>query len=113
MEQVHVLPDEIFAEIWINGARSSQEPDAEFNCGLLYASGYGVEQDYEEALGWFLKAAEKGHVEAICNVGAFYGGGIGVEQDMKKAAEWFQRAAELGDKKAERNLAKCLQFIKK
>ena len=41
---------------------------AQNNLGIMYANGWGVEQDYEEAVKWFQKAAEQGHAEAQDNL---------------------------------------------
>lgn len=38
--------------------------EQEFQLGLKYMYGNGVEVDYEEAWRWFLRAAEKEHAEA-------------------------------------------------
>ena len=37
---------------------------AQFSLGLLYANGYGVNQDYVEAAKWFRLAADQGHLDA-------------------------------------------------
>src|SRR6478736_521037 len=34
------------------------DPHAQYNLGLLYARGQGVEQDYKQAASWYEKAAE-------------------------------------------------------
>lgn len=36
----------------------------QFNLGNMYELGKGVEQDYKEALTWYLKAAEQGNQDA-------------------------------------------------
>ena len=113
MEQIFTLPSEDIAAIWIEGAKSSGNADAQYNAGLHFALGRGVAQNYQEALIWFLKAAEQDHMEAICNIGAFYGQGMGVTQDFTEAAKWFQKAADLGDEMAERNLAICLEQMQR
>ncbi len=38
--------------------------EAQYNLGLMYDTGYGVPQDYEEALKWYKKAAEQGDENA-------------------------------------------------
>ena len=37
---------------------------AEFTLGVLYEKGQGVRQDNAEAVKWYRKAAEQGHLEA-------------------------------------------------
>ena len=45
---------------------------AQNNLGLMYQYGRGVEQSYEKAAGWYLKAAEQGYADAQCNLGYMY-----------------------------------------
>src|SRR5437868_10399040 len=58
--------------------------------GLCYAKGLGVTKDEEEALLWYLKAAEQNHVDALHQVGFCYADGIGVAKDMAEALRWFR-----------------------
>ena len=64
--------------------------------GLLYVNGQGVTQDYEEAVKWFHKAAERGHARAQNSLGVLYINGQGVTQDYEEAVKWFHKAAERG-----------------
>ena len=34
------------------------DPEAQFNLGLCYNNGTGIEQDYKKTVKWFLKAAK-------------------------------------------------------
>ena len=38
---------------------------AQYNLGVMYDNGQGVQQDYKEAVKWYRKAAEQGHNGAI------------------------------------------------
>ena len=42
------------------------------NLGRMYANGRGVEQDDEQAVFWYRKAAEQGHASAQFNLGWMY-----------------------------------------
>lgn len=53
-------------------------------------------QDYKQAMVWFSKAAEQGHVEAQHQVGLIYWHGRGVPRNNQRAIEWFRKAAEQG-----------------
>ncbi|MDG6408432.1 tetratricopeptide repeat protein, partial [Glaesserella parasuis] len=66
---------------------------AQFNLGVMYDKGQGVNQDYHQAAKWFQKAAEQGHAVAQFNLGNMYYNGQGVDQDYHQAAKWFQKAA--------------------
>ncbi len=54
------------------------------------------EGEYEKALEYFKKAAEKGSVISAYNVGVLYNTGKGVRQDKEEAFCWFEKAAEKG-----------------
>ena len=65
--------------------------------GLAYDHGRGVEQSYEKAFRWYLKAAEAGHAPSQANLACLYARGDGVEKDMSKAEEWVRKSAAQGD----------------
>ena len=54
---------------------------AQYNLGIMYDNGYGVPQDYAEAMKWYRLAAEQGHTDAQYNLGLMYDNGRGVPQD--------------------------------
>jgi TPR repeat protein len=74
---------------------------AQFNLGLMYVTGHGVQQDDSAAALWFRKAAEQGYAFAQSNLGALYRDGRGVTQDYTEAVMWFRMAADQGDAVAE------------
>jgi TPR repeat protein len=78
---------------------------AEYNLGVLYAGGLGVEQDYAAALKWYQKAAAQGDPDAQNNIGALYENGNGVERDYGEALRWYRMSAEQGLALAQRNVA--------
>ena len=53
--------------------------------------------NYEEALKWFRKGAEKGEAWVIGNVGHMYHWGYGVNQDYVEAMKWYKKAVDLND----------------
>ena len=63
---------------------------AQYNLGVLYASGTGVAIDLREAFKWYTRAAEAGNAEAQCNLGLCYDLGTGIAVDKCKAVKWFQ-----------------------
>ncbi len=89
---------------WFFRAAEQGLADAQFNLGLMYANGEGVEKDMMQAVELFKKAAEQGHVDAQNNLGAMYFTGEGVERNVKKAIEWFEKAAAQGNVDAQANL---------
>ena len=76
---------------------SELSAEEQFNLGIAYAYGEGVEQDYFEAVKWFKEAADQGDVEAQLNLGYLYASGDGVTQSYPEAAKWYRLAAEQGD----------------
>jgi TPR repeat protein len=64
-------------------------------------------QNYPEAVKWYRKAVEQGHIKAQYSLGQCYGKGQGVPQDYFEAAKWYRKAAERGDACAQQDLAVC------
>ncbi len=80
---------------------------AQYNLGICYSNGEGVEKDDSKAFFWYKKAAEQGVPEAQFNLGFCYSHGKGVEKDAKQAVSWYKKAAEQGVPEAQFNLALC------
>jgi tetratricopeptide (TPR) repeat protein len=70
---------------------------AQYNLGVMYGSGEGVQQDDAEAVKWYRKAAEQGDAAAQCFLGMMYGSGKGVQQDYAETVKWLRKAAGQGD----------------
>jgi TPR repeat protein len=64
--------------------------------GVLYANGQGVEQDYSQALKWYLLAAESGDAMAQFNVGFMYANAEGAERNYPEAVKWYRLSAMQG-----------------
>ena len=56
--------------------------------------------DAVEAVAWYRKAAEQGHIEALHKLGRMYHQGRGVPQDFAEAVAWYHQAAEHGQPQA-------------
>ncbi|MFV3037882.1 tetratricopeptide repeat protein, partial [Klebsiella pneumoniae] len=78
---------------------------AGFYVGQFYDFGIGIEEDMEQAVKWYQRAADQDEPRARARLGFCYYCGEGVEQDLKKAAALFLRAAEQGDISGQYNLA--------
>lgn len=93
---------------------------AQYNLGILYYTGRGVEPDHEQALHWLKQAAEQGHTTAQFNVGVMYFNGQGVtpawqdfwplslfarSRNRAEAAVWYEQAASSGHAEAQYYLA--------
>ncbi|OAQ27691.1 HCP-like protein [Linnemannia elongata AG-77] len=65
--------------------------------GDIYRAGDGVEQDFEAARYWYLKAANQGDPAGQCNLGHLYRLELGVERNHSTALSWYKKAAYQGD----------------
>ncbi|KAF9279737.1 hypothetical protein BGZ88_012569 [Linnemannia elongata] len=65
--------------------------------GDMYRVGNGVVQDFKEAHGWYLKAANQGDPSGQCNVGHLYRLELGVDRNHSTALSWYKKAADQGD----------------
>jgi uncharacterized protein len=63
----------------------------------MYDFGYGVPQDYAEALKWYQKAADQGDPTGQSLVAFMYKAGRGVPQDYVGAHMWWNLAAAAGN----------------
>ena len=78
--------------------------DSQYNLGLMYEKGIGVEQDETEAVTWYTKAAEQGSAFAQYNLAVLYENGRGTAVDFIKANQWYRKASVQGDALAIGNL---------
>lgn len=77
---------------------------AQYQLGLLYARGSGVEKDFTKAREWLYKAAIQGHPKAQFYLGQMYTFGDGGKKDNAKAVTWFWLATTMGDRYARDSL---------
>ncbi len=77
---------------------------AQYDFAVLLDCGQGIRRDRGQALQWFRKAAEGGHLGALSALGWKYMTGDGVRRDDAAAFQWLRRAAERGDTSAQNNL---------
>ena len=82
------------------------DADGQFGMGLLYANGYGVPLNDDQALKWYRLAADQGHAEAQCNLGVMYANGWGVSQSDEEAFKWYSLSAEQGVTPAQTSLGR-------
>lgn len=85
--------------------------DAMFALGELYATGTGVEQDWNEAYLWYQRASEKGHVRAMLQLGICNKEGLGTRKNAVEALRWIRSAAAKGDTKAQYMLSTSSELV--
>jgi uncharacterized protein len=69
---------------------------AQFNLGYIYANGWGVQRDDDEAIIWYRKAADQGLPIAQYHLGLAFLFGDGVQPDQVEGINWIRRAADQG-----------------
>ena len=84
-------------EGWYRMAAELGHAEAQYNLGVMYATGEGVHEDDAEAARWYRRAAEQGNAEAQFHLGEAYLSGLGVPKDVDEATRWYRKAAEQGD----------------
>ncbi len=92
------------AALWFREAADNKIANADYNLGVLYHQGLGVERDLDRALYWYREAAKLGHPEAQYNLGIAHIEGIGTSYDAPLAAAFFENAANQGIVEAAYNL---------
>lgn len=84
--------------------------NAQFQVGLKYQNGEGVEKDNTKAVDWYQKSAEQGNSDAQANLGAMYQYGFGVEKSDSEALSWFRKSADQGNSSGQ-NLLGVMYFM--
>ena len=95
---------------WYTQAAEQGDAEAQFNLGVCYDVGDGVQKDPQKAADWYFKAAEQGHPKAQFNLGVCYEYGEGVRKNSEKAVYCYSKAAEQGVAEAQFNLGVCYEY---
>ena len=69
--------------------------------GKIYLGGQGMPRDYEKAIVWLKKAADRGDADAQSELGTL----LVAVQAYREAISWFQKAADQGQVSAQNSLA--------
>ncbi|SFV87594.1 hypothetical protein MNB_SUP05-SYMBIONT-5-871 [hydrothermal vent metagenome] len=72
------------------------DKESQYELGLMYELGVGVEKDLKQAFDWYEKSANQEHAKAQYNLGIFLALGKGVEKDIRQSKHWIRRANENG-----------------
>ena len=73
------------------------DPRAQYDLGLMYDQGQGVQQSDARAMEWYERAAQQGEPRAQYNLGLMYLNGQGVPPDLVKAYYWISLSANRGN----------------
>src|SRR5438552_14898862 len=82
-------------------AAEKGDAEAQFNLGMMYSTGLGVEKDEAAAFRWTQKAADQGHGEAEFSLGLMFNEGIGTAKDESEAVRWYRKSADHGERRAQ------------
>jgi TPR repeat protein len=94
---------------WLRRSAEQGMTQAQYNLGLLYENGTGVERSLAKATEWWTRAADQGHIEAQVATGTQYFLGRGAPHDETAACRWYERAAEAGHGGAQYLVASCYE----
>jgi TPR repeat protein len=84
---------------------ATNDAEAIYALGWMYADGTGVPQDARAAAALFARGADLGLAAAQNALGYAYDFGLGLPADHATAMQWYERAAEQGLLIAKNNLA--------
>lgn len=90
---------------WYQKAADQGHVDAQYNLGMLYKLGLGVQEDPKQAFAWLQKAAAQGNDIAQYHLGLMYAEGAGVKRSLPHASAWLALAAAQGNEKAQKSRA--------
>ena len=86
---------ESFWKIYTDALRGDRV--AQYQAGVIFERGLGVDKNETMAAQWYEKSAQQGYVDAQYNIGIMYAAGRGVERNDAIAMMWFAMAAKQGD----------------
>jgi len=81
---------------WWNKAAEHGHLAAQYNLGLLYLYGVGIDADFTQAADWLEIAADKGSAGAQFYLGMMYLKGQGVSEDRAMADSLIQKSSDSG-----------------
>ncbi len=77
----------------------------------MYLNGFGVPQDYTEAVKWIRLASEQGFSDAQNNIGVIYANGEGFAQDLGTAFMWASISHSNGLEQDEALAEQIMQYL--
>lgn len=99
-------PQQSFWESYTAALRGDKV--AQFQIGVIYERGIGIEQNQTQAAQWYEESARQGYVDAQYNIGIMYASGRGVAKDEGLAMMWLARAAKQKDTESRKLLLKII-----
>lgn len=97
---------EAFWQVYTDALRGDKI--AQFQTGVIYERGIGVEQNQTKAALWYEKSAEQGYMDAQYNLALMNASGRGVDKNLERAVMWLTKAAQQGDQDARTLLSEIM-----
>ncbi len=69
---------------------------SQYELGLMYELGMGIQKNLSQAFVWYQKSADQGYAKAQYNLGIFYALAKGVNKDIKQSKHWIRKANKNG-----------------
>ena len=83
-------------------------PEAQHSMGQACSFlNIGGQMNHSEAVSWFAKAADQGHIEAISNLARQLWAGEGITMDKAEGVKLWKRAADAGEAHAATMVGRC------
>jgi len=101
-----LLATSAFASEFEETLKLSEKGDAvaQYNLGVIYATGEGVPENDALAVKWYRKAADQGDADAQYNLGVMHANGYGLPENNIRAYLWWSMAKTQGHKNAAHNI---------
>jgi len=83
-------------------------PEAQYSMGQACSIlNIGGQMNHSEAVRWFIKAADQGHIEAVSNLARQLWAGEGIKMDKTEGIKLWKRAADSGVAHAATMVGRC------
>jgi len=97
---------EAFWQVYTDALRGDKI--AQFQTGVIYERGIGVEKNQTKAALWYEKSAEQGYLDAQYNLALMNASGRGMDKNLDRAVMWLTKAAQQGDQDARTLLSEIM-----
>jgi enhanced entry protein EnhC len=88
------------AQVAYERAASLGDAVGQFNAGLMYEKGKGINVEFKKASAQYLQAANHGLRQAMVQLAGLYFNGLNGERDEVQGLAFYKKAAALGDRDA-------------
>lgn len=94
----------------LRSAAEAGDADSQFQLGLGYAQGMGVQVSQSQASLWLRKAADQGHADALSVLSCCEGEGLGVPSNWDRTRSDLRKSADRGSAYGQFHLGICYLY---